>query len=121
VLFQRIGAGWTRRDVPRWFEEGMASYTAGERHERVDASLALDFAASDPRRAYGAADRAFRLLVRGHGEDGVRRILDGLAAGLPFASAFGAATGTQAAAFEESLRGGAIAARGGITASSRSP
>jgi hypothetical protein len=114
LLFQRIGARWTVRDVPGWFEEGLASFTAGERHQRADASalrptlLALR---SDAALAYGTADRAFRHLVDRHGEAAVRRILSSLAAGQDFPSAFQAATGTSVAAFEGAFRShlGAVA------------
>ena len=103
LLFQRIGGGWVRRDVPAWFEEGMASFTASERHARADAS-ALGLAAAgrpvDPALAYGTADRAFRYLVARHGESSVRAVLDGLAGGQGFASAFRSATGSSVEAFE---------------------
>ena len=108
LLFQRIGADWARRDVPSWFEEGMASFTAGERHARADASALLPATAGHPvdaALAYGTADRAFRYLVTRHGEEAVRGVLDGLARGRGFASAFQAATGSPVAAFEEALRG----------------
>jgi len=107
LLFQRIGGDWARRDVPPWFEEGMASFTAGERHARADASALAPPSAGRPldaALAYGTADRAFRYLVARHGEDSVRGVLDGLAGGQGFASAFHAATGSTVAAFEEALR-----------------
>ena len=108
LLFQRIGGDWARRDVPSWFEEGMASFTAGERHARADASALLPATAGHPvdaALAYGTADRAFRYLVTRHGVEAVRGVLDGLAAGRGFASAFQAATGSPVAGFEEALRG----------------
>ncbi|MBS1108669.1 MAG: hypothetical protein H6Q88_661 [Anaeromyxobacteraceae bacterium] len=107
LLFQRIGGDWARRDVPPWFEEGMASFTAGERHARADASALAPPSAGRPldaALAYGTADRAFRYLVARHGEDSVRGVLDGLAGGQGFASAFQAATGSTVAAFGEALR-----------------
>jgi hypothetical protein len=117
LLFQRIGDGWARRDVPTWFEEGMASFTAGERHALADAS-ALTPARPGPRSdatlAYGTADRAFRYLLARHGEASVRGVLDGLAQGQHFAPAFQAATGTTLDAFEDAFRahlGAASAAR----------
>lgn len=106
LLFQRIGAGWARRDVPSWFEEGMASFTAGERHSRADSAL-LDPGPGgpvDPVLAYGTADRAFRYLLSRHGEPAVRAVLDGLAAGEPFPDAFRHATGSPVAAFEADVR-----------------
>jgi hypothetical protein len=106
LLFQRIGGGWARRDVPSWFEEGMASFTAGERHARSDASALVPAAAGeavDAALAYGTADRAFRYLVARHGESAVRGVLDGLAGGRGFASAFRSATGSSVEAFEGSV------------------
>ena len=107
LLFQRIGGDWARRDVPSWFEEGMASFTAGERHARADASALVPATAGhrvDAALAYGTADRAFRYLVTRHGEEAVRALLDGLAGGQGFAVAFQGATGSPVAAFEEALR-----------------
>ena len=107
LLFQRIGANWTHRDVPPWFEEGMASFSAGERHSRADASALAPGPAGGPfdaALAYGTADRAFRYLVTRHGEEAVRGVMDGLSGGQGFAVAFRAATGSTVAAFEEALR-----------------
>ena len=107
LLFQRIGGSWARRDVPSWFEEGMASFTAGERHARADAAALAPGSAGRPfdaGLAYGTADRAFRYLVARYGEDSVRGVLDGLAGGQGFAIAFRGATGSTVTAFEEALR-----------------
>lgn len=107
LLFQRIGSDWARRDVPSWFEEGMASFTAGERHARADASALVPATAGqrvDAALAYGTADEAFRYLVTRHGEESVRTLLDGLAGGQRFAVAFQGATGSTVAAFEDALR-----------------
>jgi hypothetical protein len=114
LLFQKIGPRWASRDVPGWFEEGLASFTAGEKHQRADASalrptsLALR---SDAALAYGTADRAFHHLVDRHGEAAIRRILSSLGTGRDFPSAFQAATGTSVAAFEVLFRShlGAVA------------
>lgn len=103
LLFQRIGGGWARRDVPTWFEEGMASFTAGERHARADATALGPKAGGrtvDTALAYGTADRAFRYLVARHGAPSVRALLDGLAGGQGFDSAFRSATGSSVEAFE---------------------
>jgi hypothetical protein len=115
LLFARLPGDWTRRDVPSWFEEGMASYTAGERHTRADAAALTPLApaaaalpgaaaSADPAIVYGTADRAFRRLVALHGEASVRAILGQLAAGRRFPAAFQAATGTPLDAFETALR-----------------
>jgi hypothetical protein len=106
LLFQRIGRGWTRRDVPAWFEEGMASFTAGERHARADASALVPVAGHpfDAALAYGTADRAFRYLVARHGDAAVGALLDGLSEGRGFVPAFQRATGSPVADFEAALR-----------------
>jgi hypothetical protein len=107
LLFASLPGDWTRRDVPAWFEEGMASYTAGERHGRADAAALgrppPGAPAVDPALAYGTADRAFRRLVQLHGEGSVRAILRELADGRRFPTAFRSATGGSLASFEVSL------------------
>jgi len=115
LLFQRIGPRWADREVPGWFEEGLASFTAGEQHHRADPAAlrpAPGALRSDAALAYGTADRAFHDLVGRHGEEGVHRILSSLASGLDFPRAFEAATGTSVAAFEDAFRArlGAVAA-----------
>jgi len=106
LLFQRMGSGWTRRDVPAWFEEGMASFTAGERHARADSSALVPVEGHpfDAALAYGTADRAFRYLVARHGDAAVGALLDGLSEGQGFAPAFQRATGSPVADFEAALR-----------------
>jgi hypothetical protein len=107
LLFQRIGGAWALRDVPSWFEEGMASFTAGERHARADLSALFPVAAGHPFDAaltYGTADRAFRYLVAWHGDGSVISILGGLAEGRDFPSSFQRATGSPVGDFEQALR-----------------
>jgi hypothetical protein len=107
LLFQRIGPGWMERDVPVWFEEGLASVTAGERHRRADPSALRPSdrdIRSDAALAYGTADRAFRHLLDRHGEASVREIIALLAAGRDFPTAFRTATGIPVAAFEGDFR-----------------
>jgi hypothetical protein len=106
LLFQRMGRGWTLRDVPAWFEEGMASFTAEEHHARADASALVPVAGRpfDAALAYGTADRAFRYLLARHGDAAVGALLDGLSEGRGFAPAFQRATGSPVADFEATLR-----------------
>jgi hypothetical protein len=86
----------------------MATFTAGERHARADASaLRPATPASHPvdaALAYGTADRAFRYLLARHGDAAVRTLLRGLAAGERFPAAFQTATGASLESFEASLR-----------------
>ncbi len=102
LLFQRVGTGWSRRDVPSWFEEGMASFTAGEQRARPGTATRSGSpgTGASPAAAYDAADRAFHALVARDGEAAVRAIVDALARGDGFAPAFRAATGIPLAAFE---------------------
>lgn len=107
VLFQATGPGWQEEAIPLWFLEGMASVAAGEDHSRADAS-ALEASdsqmRSDSSLVYDTADWAFRQMLTGHGEDGVRAILAGVRAGRPFPEAFRAATGATLADFEADAR-----------------
>jgi hypothetical protein len=107
LLFQRIGPAWADRDVPGWFEEGLATFTAGEQHVRADPAALRPTPGevrADAALAYGTADRAFHHLVDRHGEAAVRAILASLSSGRDFPSAFQGATGTSVAAFEGALR-----------------
>jgi hypothetical protein len=103
ALFQVVGRA---RDIPAWFQEGMASVAAGEHHTlaRADAvSVRSALLASDPRLFYGSADRAFRVLVQRSGDAGVRRLLSRLGEGRPFPAAFQDATGLTVTDFEADL------------------
>jgi hypothetical protein len=116
VLFHAVGPGWKARDIPLWFQEGMASVTAGERHARASAdaiSAPERMASSDAKVIYGTADRAFHYLIVRYGEDRVRLLLALIGEGRPFPVAFRDALGVPLAEFERDLRGqlAAVAAR----------
>jgi hypothetical protein len=105
VLFHAAGREGSR-SVPPWFQEGMASVAAGERHALADATaLGAPSAAvrADPRRFYGTADRAFRELLERHGEARVRALLRRLGEGAPFPAAFLDALGVPVTEFEGDL------------------
>lgn len=106
--FRAAGFRWQDRQVPLWFQEGMASVTAGERHARASAA-AVEAPAlllrTDSKLVYGTADRAFRFLVERHGETSVRRLLSRLGEGRSFPESFLDATGSSLADFERALRG----------------
>lgn len=108
LLFRTLPGDWTRRDVPAWFEEGMATFTAGERHARADASALRpargDGHPFDAALAYGTADRAFRYLIARHGDAAVHAVLRGLRSGERFPAAFRSATGSSLDSFEEAVR-----------------
>jgi peptidase MA superfamily protein len=96
--------GWSRKQIPLWFREGMASYTAEQsyrwvsleeiaRHfERVPGSDPVrspgDLYRDDSNLIYGVAHHAFTFLVRRYGEDAVRALLDEMRRGKNFPEAF---------------------------------
>ncbi len=112
-----------RPEPPLWFREGMASVTAGQGHRRLGPAALTTFAAHHPgvdllrpspeiyrtekEAVYGAAHRAFELLLQTSGESGVRDILTYAGEGRSFEEAFALATGKELQAFEaESVRSG---------------
>jgi hypothetical protein len=110
-------------EPPLWFREGMASVTAGQGNRRLSTEELAKWAAAHPgtdvlhpspemyRRekeaVYGAAHRAFDLLLGVAGDQAVRDIFRGVRAGARFGDAFKAATGHRLADFErEAVRSG---------------
>jgi hypothetical protein len=94
------------REIPIWFQEGMASVAAGEHHTlaRADAvSSPAPLLRSDPKLVYGTADRAFRDLVLRFGDSRVRFLLARLGEGHTFPAAFRDAMGVTLAEFEGDL------------------
>ena len=111
---------WEHVDLPLWFREGLASYTAKQEYRRglpweVGMKL-LEEPMLDPLFApeglllhnqnlvYAAAHWAFRELLDRHGEAGVRKILAGIARGLDFPRAFSAVAGETPRGFGERWR-----------------
>jgi len=132
------GPLWTAdaplEEPPLWFREGMASVTAGQGHRRLSAEELARWVAQHPgvdvlhpspevyreekEAVYGAAHRAFDLLVGVAGDQSVRDIFRGVRAGARFADAFKAATGHGLAEFErEAVRSGFDAAAARLKAS----
>ena len=106
VLFQAVGRGGGAREIPMWFQEGMASVAAGERHTEARADAVASPAAllhSNPTLVYGTADRAFRDLILRFGEPRVRMLLARLGEGHAFSAAFRDAMGVTLAEFEGDL------------------
>ncbi len=107
--------GWSRKRIPLWFREGMASYTADQsyrwvsleeiaRHlERAPGSDPVrrpgDLYRKDSNLVYGVAHHAFAFLVRRYGEDAVREVLREMKGGQEFPKAFESAIGLSADAF----------------------
>ena len=121
------GPAWTAdapmEEPPLWFREGMASVTAGQGHRRLSGEDLGRFIAAHPdtdllhptaeqvrvekEAVYGAAHRAFDLLVKVAGDQAVRDVLRGVREGARFSDAFKAATGHHLRDFErEAVRSG---------------
>lgn len=111
---------WTRKGIPLWFSEGMASYTAGQGY-RVpsleDLSRFLhDSPQADPlaraealyetqnATVYGAAHHAFTFLMERYGEARVRGILAAMRRGQDFPGGFLEAIGLPVDAFLRDFR-----------------
>jgi hypothetical protein len=104
------------RRFPLWFREGMASVTAGEARPAGGADpagpaaglagdLLHDAGAVD--RQYQAAGELFQLLQDRFGEERIRRLLQGMGAGLGFPEAFRIHLGVSLPEFEAAVRQGA--------------
>ena len=127
LMYQRMtpaaGPAWLVEEPPLWFREGMASVTAGQGQRRLSPHELLQWLAAHPdadllraapelqrterEAVYGAAHRAFDLLLQASGEDAVREMLRRVSLGAAFADAFAAATGHPLAEFEQkALRAG---------------
>ncbi|WP_375745929.1 hypothetical protein NR800_15070 [Corallococcus interemptor] len=111
---------WTKKGIPLWFSEGMASYTAGQGY-RVpsleDLSRFLhDHPQADPlaraeslyetenATVYGAAHHAFTFLMERYGERRVRRVLAAMRGGQDFTGGFLEAIGLPVDAFLRDFR-----------------
>jgi hypothetical protein len=111
--------GWdfTGEEPPLWFREGMASVTAGQGHRRLSSEELSKWLVAHPgadllhpstelyrtekEAVYGAAHRAFDLLLLRFGDQAVRDVLRGVRTGARFADAFKAATGRSLTDFEQ--------------------
>ncbi len=112
--------GWTRKRIPLWFREGMASYTAEQgyrvpslndlerfwrTHPTADPLTQADtLYQGDSDIVYGAAHHAFTFLVRRYGEPAVREVLHAMSRGPDFPDAFAEAVGLPHEAFLEDFR-----------------
>lgn len=122
VMYQQAGdrKSWSRREIPLWFREGMASVTAqqGARWPSLEelAQFADRHPGADPLASpeqlykeesdvvYGTAYQAFSFLLRRFGEAAVPKILAAMRADRLFGAAFEGATGTGLRAFEADFR-----------------
>ncbi len=118
VMYQQAAnrTHWSRKGIPLWFREGMASYTASQAYRWPSLEDLSRFFLRNPDKnpvanpeplyqsesaiVYGAAHHAFAFLVRRYGEDEVREILTAMREyELDFRSAFEQSTGVSLEAF----------------------
>lgn len=130
VMYQLAGSEqtWSRRAIPLWFREGMASVAAGQEYGWVSPEairrhylergspgggepLVEDpltapgsLYRSDSDLVYATASRAFRFLLDRHGEEPIRRVMAGMSEGKGFGDAFWQALGVPVAEFEGNFR-----------------
>jgi hypothetical protein len=122
VMYQQSSekVSWQKTELPFWFKEGMASFTAGQGFRWPSlAQLALHLEARSPEDAlksphlyvqkqsevaYGAAHHAFAFLVKRYGQARVRKLLALMRQGSPFPNAFSRAVGLSPLDFETDFR-----------------
>ncbi len=113
---------WSERDIPLWFREGLASWTAGQAPQRWSVDKLSLYLRDDPSvdplgqgdrlyrnqeaLVYSAAHWAFASLVREFGEEKIRALLATMKTGQSFPMAFHAAFGVDPRAFELQLESG---------------
>ncbi|MGA9526415.1 MAG: hypothetical protein WBV82_33505 [Myxococcaceae bacterium] len=120
VMYQQAAnrTHWSRKGIPLWFREGMASFTANQGYRWPSLEDLARFLHRNPDThpianpeplyrgesaiVYGAAHHAFAFLVRRYGEDEVREILRAMREEeLDFRGAFEQTTGVTHDAFVE--------------------
>ncbi|MFL5319100.1 MAG: peptidase MA family metallohydrolase [Myxococcaceae bacterium] len=122
VMYQASASrtSWTRKQIPLWFREGMASYTAKQAYRWPSLEELAKYLESDPSRdpitapeslyqkdndiVYGAAHHAFTFLVNRYGEDRVREILAKMGTGGDFPGAFKKAIGVEPEIFTNDFK-----------------
>ncbi|MCY1034447.1 hypothetical protein OV207_23550 [Corallococcus sp. BB11-1] len=111
---------WTKKGIPLWFSEGMASYTAGQgyrvpsledlsrflhEHPQADPlARAESLYESENATVYGAAHHAFTFLMARYGEVRVRDTFHAMQRGQDFPPAFQEAMGIPVEAFLRDFR-----------------
>lgn len=117
VMYQASATrtNWTRKQIPLWFREGMASVTAKQGYRWPSLEDVARYYDADPNRdpvgdaeslyqrdndiVYGAAHHAFNFLLKRYGEDRVRLVLARMSSGLIFPDAFTEAIGASPEVF----------------------
>ncbi|RKG88821.1 hypothetical protein D7W82_08980 [Corallococcus sp. CA049B] len=111
---------WTKKGIPLWFSEGMASYTAGQGYRVPSledlARFLHQYPQADPlaraeslyetenATVYGAAHHAFTFLMERYGEKRVRGVLAAMRGGHDFTGGFQKAIGLPVDAFLRDFR-----------------
>jgi hypothetical protein len=111
LMYQRIGTAsdWSRKSIPLWFREGMASVTSQQGYRRPGLPEVRRWLREHPRMdpigdadrlyrtendiVYGAAHRAFERLEERFGDEAIGRLMDRMRAGDRFEKAFSTALG----------------------------
>ncbi|MBZ4396782.1 MULTISPECIES: hypothetical protein [unclassified Myxococcus] len=112
--------GWTRKRIPLWFREGMASYTAEQGYRTASLEDLARYYGLHPQAdplaqadslyrresdiVYSAAHHAFTFLVRRYGEPVARGVLRVMSQGPDFPEAFAQAVGLSQEAFLRDFR-----------------
>lgn len=122
LMYQQAATrtGWTRKRIPLWFREGMASFTAnqGYRWPALEdlAQLLEQDPSTDPVSrpdgmyqhrsdwVYAAAHHAFAFLVRRYGEQRIRDLLGAMREGREFPEAFAEVIGIGPERFASDFR-----------------
>ncbi|RKH36672.1 hypothetical protein [Corallococcus llansteffanensis] len=111
---------WTRKGIPLWFSEGMASYTAGQGYRVPSledlARFLHEYPQADPlaraeslyetenATVYGAAHHAFTFLMTRYGEERIRGTFSAMRRGRDFNAAFQETIGIPVDAFLRDFR-----------------
>lgn len=119
VMYQQSATAttWRRKEIPLWFREGMATYTANQGYRWPTLEDLAQFYAAHPDEdpvgapeqlyqsqsdiVYGAAHHAFTFLVRRYGLEPIRQVMANMSAGQLFPDAFQAAIGISPKSFVE--------------------
>lgn len=122
LMYQRAATRqtWIDKQIPLWFREGMATWTANQAYKFPSLEeLARFYEANpglDPIRdpdplykehndiVYAAAHHGFTFLIRRYSEETVRRLLDSMHEGHTFPEAFEAVIGITAGGFADEFR-----------------
>lgn len=122
LMYQRASdrLGWTRKEIPLWFREGLASYTAEQAYRWMTLeglARALErLPNEDPLRepehlyrqrnplVYGAAHHAVAFLIGRYGEASINALLTTLSQGATFPEAFESVMGISSDRFLDEFR-----------------